>query len=240
VLDAHRRVRGPQLGQARLQGRPVHDGHGEHRRQHLAVDHQLGRLYEDMFGRPIDPIGLVAWGGMLDQDHGRAEVVVGICGSVEYRTRTVAGLYHALLGRPAEPEAMQAFVAFLGQCGTAAQVEALLLSSPEYFLNAGKGSNGGFLEAVYRDVFHRALDETGRALFGDALAAGADRAAIVAALFASSEYHQDWLRGIYSQYLHRAPDAIGLTAFLGALQQGASQEGVLTQVLTSEEFAAQP
>jgi uncharacterized delta-60 repeat protein len=212
----------------------------------------LVHLYRDILHRPLDAVGLAAWGGFLSAGHSRAEVIAGVYASEEYRTQTVARLYNTLLKRPPDPEGLQTFVAFMGQGGTESEVEALLLGSPEYYINAAvknfnphvitnpPDSNATFLDAVYGDAFHRPVDNMGEMLFTQALTAGADRATIVAAVVGSLEYQRVWVQRLYSQYLHRSADDVGLAAFASALQQGVSPTEILAQLLTSEEYVAQP
>jgi hypothetical protein len=97
-------------------------------------------------------------------------------------------------------------------------------------------TNAGFLDALYHDVSGRGIDATGRAYFIQALADGASRSQVAAAIFGSNEYRQDLVRADYLLWLHRPADRPGLAAFTDSLAGGMSDEVVTAAILGSGEF----
>jgi hypothetical protein len=196
----------------------------------------VAQVFQDLLQRPVDPAGLSFWSGQLDQGATRQQVVLGIEGGQEFRTLTVQGLYQTFLHRTADPLGLSTFVTFLGSGGTVEQVQALLSGSAEYFQTRAGGTNNGFLDAVYQDALHRAVDPSGRAAFAAALASGTSRGDVATAIFSSQEYRQDLVQGFYQHFLHRAADSGGLDFFVGALAAGASDEQVIAMIVSSDEY----
>jgi hypothetical protein len=196
----------------------------------------VAQLYTDLLQRPVDPSGLASWSAMLDHGASRAQVVLAIEGSQEYRTLLVQGLYQTFLHRAADPGGRDNFVAFLGSGGTVEQVQATIAGSPEYFQGRGGGTVDGFLSALYQDGLGRPIDASGRDAFTAALAQGASRGDVAAAIFSSTEYRQDLVRGYYERFLRREPDASGLDSFVAALRTGVPDQVVLAAILGSDEY----
>jgi hypothetical protein len=202
-----------------------------------AAQRLVAQMYLDVLGRPVDPGGLAAWAGRLDQGSITAdEIVQGLVASQEYRVNVVQGLYKQLLHRPADAGGLASWVAFLNQGGTEQQFEANLLGSDEYFNNAG-ATNSGFLSTLYQDVLHRPLDNLGSAIWLQELSQGSSRTAVAAAVVDSHEAELDVVNTLYMQFLHRPADSAGLAIFTAALQQGTPLEQVIVALVGSPEYA---
>ena len=93
----------------------------------------LSRVYQDLLQRSPDPVGMTAWGGMLDRGSSRETVALGIQGSLEYRTNQVRDLYATLLGRSPDPLGLTTLVPWLEQGGTSDAAQVVVLRSPEYY-----------------------------------------------------------------------------------------------------------
>jgi hypothetical protein len=149
----------------------------------------------------------------------------------------VTNLYTRYLRRDPDPGGLALFTAFLANGGTVEQVAEMLTASPEYFENAGGGTNAGFLDALYSDALDRSVDPFGQAVFDQAMDQGVSRAAIVTAVFTSSEFEQGLVDGLYETYLHRPADDAGLSAFAAYLSQGGREENVIAALVGSAEYA---
>jgi hypothetical protein len=194
------------------------------------------QLYQALLGREAEAGGLAYWGGVLDSGAAtRAQVARLIESSPEYRADAVQSLYQEFLHRAADPTGLQYFVQYLGQGGTVEGVATVIVASPEYYLVRG-GTTAGFLVALYHDALGRAPDATGQAAFAQALAQGATRGQVAAAVFASLEYEQDLIEGYYQRFLNRPADTLGLLSFVNALRQGAGDEDIVAAILGSAEY----
>jgi uncharacterized membrane protein len=200
----------------------------------------LEQVYDDLFHRGVDSSGLATWTGFLNQGLSRTQVAMLIEISPpghENYTDEVQALYQTLLHRAADPVGLGNSVAFLVAGGTVEQLGAFIAGSAEYAARNGS-SNDGFLGGLYRDVFHRAVDASGRTTWDRAMAKGMTRAQVAAAIFRSDEYRTDLVQSYYQTYLHRAADAGGFSAFLAALRRGRRDEEVLAVIFGSPEYLA--
>jgi inhibitor of cysteine peptidase len=202
----------------------------------IEVSHQqfLARVYQDLLHRELDPVGLVGWGGQLQAGTPNAAVVTQIASSTEYRTLVIQDVYHEFLGRAAEDAGLASWLDYLAAGHSTNELRAGILGSAEYLVHQG---NGAFLQSLYEDVLHRALDATGARIWEQLLALGTPRAAVALAVLHSPEAQTNTVRGLYTQYLHRDSEEAGLGVFVAALQHGNQQEEVLADILGSAEYA---
>jgi len=197
----------------------------------------LAQLYRDLLQRAADDTGMAYWSGLLDQGVSRTQVALAITSSGEYRSDLVEGLYAKYLHRQADTGGLAYFTNLLGQGATAEAVAAQITGSGEYFLQRGGGTTDGFLSALYEDALGRALDPTGREVFGNALVHGATPGQITAAIFSSGEYQRALLQGDYQALLLRPADAVGLAGFGDALAHGVRDEAIVALIAGSGEYS---
>jgi hypothetical protein len=196
----------------------------------------LGRVYQSVFGRPLDDTGRAAWGALLDQGVSRQAVVLDILASTECHTRIVEGSYRALLDRAADPQGLDAFVTALDHGARPEQIQAAILGSPEYAQHRGALTDAAFVQALYADVLGRAPDAQGDAAFTTALGQGLPRADVAAAVLTSPEAEGGVVAADYHKFLNRQAEFAGLSAWVGLLQQGAPPDWVAAGILTSPEY----
>jgi hypothetical protein len=196
----------------------------------------VNQVYLDLLHRPADLTGLLYWTAVINTGTTREQVVLSIEASQEYRADVVQDLYQTYLHRSADAVGLSGFVNVLGQGGTDEQVAAGLIGSAEYFQNRGGGTNDGFLDALYLDALHRAVDAGARAVFDQQLAAGVSRAQVAAGILASGEYRQDLVQSFFQQFLHRTADSSTVNFFANELAQGLRDEQVIAQLVGSPEY----
>jgi hypothetical protein len=168
-------------------------------------------------------------------------VILAIELSLEARTHEVEHEYSDLLHRAADPGGLTLFVNFLGAGGSESQLEAIIIASPEYFQTRGNSNNRTFLDAVYADVFNRAIDASGLAAFTQALNARVSRDVLAVVILSSLEARQDFVQSLYQEFLHRTADPAGLAAWLAVLSQPGGEQIILAGIAGSNEaFAALP
>jgi uncharacterized delta-60 repeat protein len=197
-------------------------------------------VYLDLLGHMPDSYAQSFWTGVLNQGATRTQLVQMIEASQEYHTDELEYLYGYVLGRAADPLGLAVWSNFLAQGGTAEQLEAILYGSDEFFAGRGFGTNATFLQAVYQNALGRIIDSAGAQFWGQDLAAGVTRTAVVAAILASPESDMDEVRALYLTILHRPADTTGLSFFTSLLPQGVPNEAVLAALAGSDEYFARP
>jgi hypothetical protein len=196
----------------------------------------IGQVYLDILQRPAEPAAIMSWSAVLDRGVSRVQVVQAIESSAEYRSKQVQGAYLTILHRAADNGGLNSFVSFLTGGGTVEQVDGILAGSGEYFVNRGGGTNGGFVDALYRDALGRQADAGGRASFLTALANGVSRQAVADIIFRSDEYRADVIQSFYQRFLHRPADSAGLAGWVAAYHNGLRDEDAIAQIVGSAEY----
>jgi hypothetical protein len=195
------------------------------------------QLYQDLLERAADAAGLASWSGQLDSGAmTRTQVAGAIASSMEYRSDEVQALYQHYLCRAADPAGLAGFVSLLDSGGSVEQVAAMIVGSPEYYQVRGGSTTAGFLTALYQDALNRLPDASGEAGFALALAQGANRGQVAAAVFTSAEYRQDLVQADYLTWLNRPADPSGLNGFMAGLAGGLRDETLAAEILGSDEF----
>jgi uncharacterized delta-60 repeat protein len=196
----------------------------------------VSQMYLDLLFRPVDTSGLAHWSSLLDQGVARTDVVQAIQASAEYRAAAVRDAYQRLLLRLPDAGGSAAWAQFLAAGATQDQLEASLLGSAEYSSNPGRDTNDGFLAALYHDTLGRAIDPSGQASWGQALAQGASRTDVALAVLGSAEADGVTVDRLYLRFLGRAADDFGRTAFTDALQRGVANDAVIAGLVGSPEY----
>jgi uncharacterized repeat protein (TIGR01451 family) len=194
----------------------------------------LSKVYQDLLHRPIDPVGMAEWSGLLNQGVSPIQIVQDIEASPEYRINQVEALYGQFLHRAADPAGLGGFVSFLQGGGTVEQVAAMIAGSPEFFQVSG-GTNSGFLAALYQDALGRSLDPVGAAEWGALLSQGVSRNQVALDILSSPEYDQHLVAGFYTMFLNRAADPSSIS-WVNALLQGMRDETAIAGITASPEF----
>ncbi len=165
----------------------------------------------------------------------RAQLLASFLTSGEYRVRVVQALYQQLLRRAADAGGLAALTGLLAAGGTDEAVAVQLAGSGEYFQKKGNTVDG-FLKGLFADFLGRPIDAGTRDAYKRALAGGAPRTALVAAVVTSMEYRQKLVQGFYGRYLGRAADSGGLAGYVALLQRGGRDEDVLVSLLAGKEY----
>jgi hypothetical protein len=165
-------------------------------------------LYQNVLGRAPDAAGLTFWLGGLDNGAlGRADVVLGLSESAEFRAATAPALANGIWAP--DPEAVDVVRTYLtaldrlpdagalasgtsaleSGAATARQLAASLVGSAEFASKyGGATTNAAFVDLLYRNALDREADAAGAAFWAGGLDAGRlSRADVVHALAASDE-----------------------------------------------------
>jgi hypothetical protein len=179
----------------------------------------LAQLYEDLLQRPLDAIGLVGWGNLLDQGVSRQTVVGDIEQSAEYLGVEVQGLFQHYLHRAAEPAAVAAFSALLANGTILEQVAADLAGSAEYFQRRGGGTNPGLATVMFQDILGRTPDAaTVNAIATELNSTPAVQVALT--LLATQEYRQHAVDLLFRDGLRRGAELSAQTGLAAAYNSG--------------------
>src|SRR5262249_20174081 len=144
----------------------------------------IAQVYLDLLHRSANDTGAAAFLNALNLGVvTRAQVVLSIESSTEYRADQVNAIYEKLLRRVVDPVGLGDFLGFRAAGGTYEQVQTIVAGSAEFFALNG-GTNDAFINALYQDALNRAPDDIGRAGFDQFLAQGGSRTQVAAVIFA--------------------------------------------------------
>src|SRR5262249_44325371 len=124
------------------------------------------------------------------------------------------------LGRAADATGLGFFSSFLASGNTLEQAAAQIVASPEYFNGKGKGTNTGWLAAIFQDALGRAPDAFGSSFFGAQLSVGVPLVTVAGEIFGSSEYQKRTVDLLYQDFLRRHADTFGSNFFVTFYAQG--------------------
>jgi hypothetical protein len=197
----------------------------------------IERLYIDLLGRSAAQVSdaeVTFWIGQLAGGATRVQVVQAFQGSTEYRVNLIDGFYQDYLGRPADPGALSFFEFQLSQGLPIEALQAILLASNEYFLNAG--TDAIFVESLYDDLLGRtaSVQETG--FWRQQLFNGVSRFDVVMAFLATNEYRARLVNQLYQDLLARPVDAGALSFWLAQMQLGLNRQTLQLVLAASDEY----
>jgi hypothetical protein len=192
--------------------------------------------YVTLLGRQAEAGAVEFWGALLDEGMSRTDLVMQVEASLEYRIDEIERMYHTYLRRSADAGDLEGWVAFLAEGGTGQEMEVSILGSPEYFLGQGRGTDAGFMAALYRDVLFRGMDADASQLVQSMVPSDASRALVSEEVVASLEGYDDLVASYYREFLHRQADPAGVVAWVALLRTGMGENLVVAGFLTSKEF----
>ena len=162
--------------------------------------------------------------------------------STEYFQVVVKGYFQAYLHRQPNATELAARVTELKNGGSDQQLQAEIISSPEYVFNAtsGTGNNSQWLNQVYLDLLGRNRDQAGSQGFLDGLDSippTLTRLQVVNLILKSNEYQTDLIASFYSKYLDTSnPAASDLAFWVSELNKGNSNEQIIAQFIASNQY----
>ncbi len=194
-------------------------------------------LYQNVFGRQADALGLGWWVGQLNSGMSPALVAQAFWNSSEHRGIEVASYYAVYLNRPASAAEQQFWVGQFQQGATETSVVLAILSSQEY--QSVHSTDSDFISGLYDGILDRAPDSPGQQAALAFLAAGGSRQTLALIVLQSLESYVRALNGYYGAYLQRPADTVGEILWANALVAGAFDYGqVAIAFLSSNEYLA--
>lgn len=167
-------------------------------------------LYQDLLSRQPGEVEAAGWGRALANGMPSNQVAGGFVNSDEFRLIKIDEAYRTVLGR--EPE-LQGRLGWLNgmRAGVLApdDVTRSFYTTDEFFLGAGRGTNDGFVTALYDRLLLRAAGP-GEVAEWSAIAASSGRGEVVNRIWNSPETARGRVTSMYRLYLDRVPDEQGL------------------------------
>lgn len=200
-----------------------------------ATTQYVSQVYQDLFGRAPDSVGLTGWTNALKRGTPRAAVANAITASPEYRSQLIAGVYDEMLGRAPDGAGLQGWLDAMIRGLTIQAMEGGFLASEEYYVNAG-GTDAGWVAELYRQVLGREAAQAEVEAWVAALARGESRTQVASGFLVSTERLQTVVAGYYDLLLGRGIDAVGQAAWVSAVQRGVRTEEIIGGIVASEEY----
>jgi hypothetical protein len=158
----------------------------------------------------------------------RADVVMGVLNSAEYRGLQVDHFFRAYLGRQAGAAEREAWINYLQQGGTEEGLTVAFLSSAEY--QAQFPDNAAFVRSLYDRLLYRYALDTEVTGWVNVLNAGVSRETVVWSFLHSREASMRAVDTV-TTFLRRDADPAGGEGFANQLQQPDGKVGDVMQAV---------
>ena len=196
-------------------------------------------LYHDILGRLGSDAEVGYWAGRIARGMSRGSVAAFFSTSPEVHGRDVDAAYQLMLGHGPDPGGRAYWVSRLVSGGYDESLLAALAASPEYYAKHGRGTDRGFVAALYRDLLGRA-GSAGEVASWVANGAAADHAAVAGAFAFAHEHHVRLVAapttGWYARYLGRSFDPAGAQFWAGMLDRGTHDESGVAAFTGCDEY----
>ncbi len=196
-------------------------------------------LYHDILGRVGANSEVAYWVSQIGS-HGRGGVAAFFSTSTEVYGRSIDAAYSRLTGHAADAAGRSYWVSQLQGGGHDETLLAALAASPTYYADHGRGTDRGFVTALYQDI----LGRTPQTAEVDGWVAGGpvDRAGVADSFAFSHEHHlhvvADATAGWYQHYLNRTADSGGAEWWATQLDQGTRDEAGVANFTSGDEYYA--
>jgi Domain of unknown function (DUF4214) len=196
-------------------------------------------LYHDVLGRLGADSEVGYWSGRMAGGMSREAVAAVFSTTPEVEGRDVDAAYQRLVGHAADPGGRAYWVSRLSTGAYDEDLLAALAASPAYYASHGRGTDKGFVGALYQDMLGRpgSSGEIAGWVSGGAIAG---RAAVAAAFAFSHEHHRGVVAapttGWYARYLGRPADGGGAEYWAGVLDRGTHDEVGAAVFTSGDEY----
>jgi hypothetical protein len=192
--------------------------------------------YQTMLHRNVDATGLAYWGNAIRNGMPRAAFANILSTSTEFRTDVVSHMYPTYLHRSSDSAGVNYWVGQIANGATFEQVELSFIGSPEYYYLHG-GTNKGAVDALYKDVLGRAVDQAGETYWVQQIDSHQlTFSQLAASILYSEESRERTVQGFYQNILGRSGTQSDLQYWAGRLANGARDETIIDLFLGSDEY----
>ena len=201
----------------------------------------VDKLYHQVLHRPAEDAGLIAWTGLLDQGTSLDVVAQAIFTSPERLDPLVNQFYEQYLNRPAEPAGLSVWVQAWQKNGDPDDLEADILSSQEFYNDAGDTVDG-FARLLYERVLSRQPDPSGLMYWDADLNSGQLTQKQAAAGFLDSpELHGDLVDFLFGEYFNNPnPTPPQAQTYVNDLNDGETRTQVELAIINSPSYSGTP
>ncbi len=215
--------------------------------QGTADQRYVYEVLQDTLQRPISMDEVNFWTGQFIKNHEDRQtfgyILLEVTPPYEYRRGEIESAYQTFLHRAADPAGENYFLNLVNSTqgihsgpGTERRTSAILMSSQEYYVNRGGGTDAGFITAIFEDVLKRAPDAPALAFYEQELAMGVTHVQLAGQILNSIEAETRSINNLFERYLDRPADPAGLQAFLFNLSQGYGTENNTETILDTDEY----
>ncbi len=175
--------------------------------------HWVNALYQDFLGRPSDPGGLDYWYGQLQSGAApsREALAYRFATSDEYLGIVVTDYYRRILGREPDAAGLASWRGAMAAGTSPALTAGSFYASDERYAAAG-GTDGAWVDSLYRGILNRVADPAGRA-YWVAQTAARGRGFVASSFYGSDESLRARVEALYQRMLGRDADAEGLRSW---------------------------
>lgn len=191
--------------------------------------------YHDVLGRGPSSAEQEWWVSAMATGTSRLAVAGGFNNSDEYRMIRINQAYTEVLGRPAESSGAQWWLQAMQQ-GRFQPDDAYrtFLAEPEYYANAGGGTDAGFLSALYKKILFRQIDQGGLDYWSDKLGRYG-RTWVVNEIWFAEETYGARVATTYRALLGRAPSAADRSYWTSVARTN-GDTGMRSLIMTTDEY----
>ncbi len=203
-----------------------------------AAQSYVNNLYRELLNRNADAASLAKLSGELETGATTpSKIVKGIMNGKEFLANEVNFVYEKVLGRTPDQQGLASSMKLLSNGGTLNSLELKLVSSKEFYSDAGNSSQG-YVAALYSEFLDRKPDAAANNLVAE-LNSGVSPSKIAGEIINSKEAADLAVSQLYGSYFDRSTDnaAQGYADML-VQTKGAAYDQVIAGFATSNEFIA--
>ncbi|HWB14006.1 MAG TPA: DUF4214 domain-containing protein [Pirellulales bacterium] len=200
----------------------------------------ISHLYVQILGREPGTGELTNWINQVNQGMTPSAVAQAFVDSIERLSTIITGYYEQYLGRAPDQAGLNYWIGVWVANGGPEQVQAGIISSPEYYATAGKlyphlSHDAAWVTALYHNLLNRDVDPQGLSYWVSVIQSRS-KASVVLGFVTSDEYRMNLTNSWFETYLNRPVDAASAQSLLKMMQAGMTQDALLTTILSSDEY----
>ncbi|WP_407344239.1 DUF4214 domain-containing protein [Pengzhenrongella phosphoraccumulans] len=194
-------------------------------------------VYEDLFSRQPDAVGLSTWSSALRNGGAYGTVADAITYSDENRIRMIAAAYRTYLDRAPDAIGGRNWLDAMRASLHIENMQAGFISSPEYY-NLSGSTDRGWITHLYKKVLNREPANSEVDSWQRRLNAGTSRTEVALGFLYSTEHLTTVVDGYYINLLHRHIDPTGTLTWIRLIQAGSRDEQIIAGIVSSQEYRA--